>query len=169
MRIELPEDEVMKAMDEAREAGLKVEVHQGLPIWEFMPSPLHVIETARIAGSLRRQASSGDCGCHGLQDMAIMFPDGSLRRPDIAVYCELPEATQTAARKLPEAVVEIVSPGSEVKDLDLSPPFYLLHGVKDVVVFDPRTGSVSHFRREGRKILASPAEIALECGCVVTV
>lgn len=101
--------------------------------------------------------------------MAIQFPDGSLRRPDIAVYCVLPDETQEATRTLPEAVVEVVSPGSEIKDLDLSPPFYLLHGIKDVVVFDPRTGSVSHFRRDGRAYHASPVEIALECGCAVTV
>jgi Uma2 family endonuclease len=66
-------------------------------------------------------------------------------------------------------VIEVVSPGSEVKDMELSPPFYLLHGVKDVVVFDPRTGSVAHFRRDGRKHLTSPLDIELECGCSVTV
>jgi Uma2 family endonuclease len=170
MRIGLPEADVMQAMDEARDAGIKIEVHQGLPIWEFMPSPMHVMQTHRIAASLRRgQGGDENCGCYGLQDMAIMFPDGSLRRPDVSVYCELPPATQEAARKLPEAVIEVVSPGSEVKDLELSPSFYLLHGIKDVVVFDPRTGSIAHFRRDGRTHLASPAEIVLDCGCVVTV
>ncbi len=101
--------------------------------------------------------------------MAIMFPDGSLRRPDIAVYGQLPDETQEAARKLPEAVIEVVSLGSEIKDLELSPPFYLLHGIKDVVVFAPRTGSVVHFRRDGRTHHASPVDLELECGCRVTV
>ena len=169
MRIELPEAEVMRAMDEAREAGVRLEVHQGLPIWEFMPSPLHTMASVRIAASLRRASPESKCGCHGLPDMSILFPDGSLRRPDIAVYCELPPATQESARKLPEAVVEVVSPGSEVKDLELSPSFYLLHGIMDVVVFDPSTGSVAHFRRDGRTHHTSPVEIGLECGCAVTV
>ena len=159
----------MRAMDEADEIGVKLEVHQGLPIWEFMPSPLHTIEAVRISSSLRRTTANDGCGCYGLPDMSIMFPDGSLRRPDIAVYCELPPKTQESARKLPEAVIEIVSPGSEIKDLDLSPSFYLLYGMLDVVVFDPRTGSVNHFRRDGRAHHASPVEIALECGCTVTV
>ena len=169
MRIELPEADVMRAMDEARDVGVKLEVHQGLPIWEMMPSPRHTIQTERVARSLRRSTAGGDCVCHGLQDMAIRFPDGSLRRPDIAVYCQLPEETQEAATRLPEAVIEVVSPGSEIKDLQLSPPFYLLHGVRDVVVFDPLTGSVAHFRRDGRVDHASPVGIALECGCAVTV
>ena len=159
----------MRAMDDAREAGVKLEVHQGLPIWEFMPSPRHTIQTVRIAASLKRSTTGGDCGCHGLPDMSILFPDGSLRRPDISVYCELPEETQESATKLPEAVIEVVSPGSEVKDLELSPSFYLSHGIKDVIAFDPRTGSVSHFRLDGRVHHESPVEIALECGCTVTV
>ena len=166
----MPEADVMRAMDEARDAGVKLEVHEGLPIWEMMPSPRHVIQTERVARSLRREESIGsDCGCYGLQDMAIMFPDGSLRRPDIAIYGQLPDETQEAAHKLPKAVVELVSPGSEIKDLDLSPPFYIYHGVKDVVVFDPRTGVVDHFRRDGHARHASPVEIAFECGCAVTV
>ena len=168
MRIDLPEDEVMRAMDEAHEMGVKLEVHQGLPIWEFMPSPLHTMEAERIAQSVRRLSSEDGCGCHRFQDMTIMFPDGSVRRPDIAVFCRRPEPTQLATRLIPEAVIEVVSPGSEIKDWDLSPPFYLLHGVKDVIVFDPRTGGVVHFRKEGRARHASPVGIALECGCQVT-
>ena len=170
MRIELPEADVIRAMDEAHDAGVRLEVHQGLPIWEFMPSPLNTMETVRIAASLRRMSSDEEsCGCYGLPDMAILFPDGSLRRPDVSIYCELPSRTQEAARVLPKAVIEVVSPGFEVKDLELSPPFYLLHGIQDVVLFDPRTGSVAHFRRDGRTHHASPVEIVLECGCHVTV
>ena len=156
-------------MAEAHDAGVRLEVHQGLPIWEFMPSPLHTMEAERIAESIRRPVEPSDCGCHRYQDMTIRFPDGSIRRPDIAVFCQKPSPTQEATRTIPEAVVEVVSPGSEVKDLDISPPFYLLHGVKDVVVFDPRTGSVNHFRRDSRAHHPSPVEIALECGCSVTV
>jgi len=70
---------------------------------------------------------------------------------------------------IPRAVIEVVSPGSEIKDLELSPPFFLLHGVLDVVVYDPRTAGVSHFWTEGRRHLTSPVTIDLRCGCSVTV
>jgi len=160
----------MHAIDGAHEAGIRLEIHQGLPIWEFSPSPLHTIEAKRIESSVRRNPESPrECGCHSFQDMSIRFPDGSIRRPDISVFCQLPAATQEATAQIPGAVIEVVSPGSEVKDLELSPSFYLMHGVLDVLVFDPRTGVVSHFRRDGRRQLTSPSEVDLECGCLVSV
>jgi Uma2 family endonuclease len=169
MRVELPEAKVMKAMSDADAAGVRLEVHQGLPIWEFHPSPLHVIECERISQSIRESlTNSRGCGCHRYQDMSIRFPDGSVRRPDIAVFCTQPEPTQEATTLIPGAVIEVVSPGSEIKDLELSPSFYLSHGVLDVVVFDPRTGNVLHFRKDGRTIQQTPVAIELESGCQAT-
>lgn len=161
--------EIMRVMGEAHEAGVKLEIHQGPQIWELLPSPLVTIEVKRIEASLRRSSPSSERGCHSFQDMAIRFPDGSIRRPDLAIYCVAPAPTQEAATSVPEAVVEVVSPGSEIKDLQLSPSFYLLHGVRDVLVFEPLTGSVAHFRHDSRRQLRSPAEVDLECGCMVTV
>lgn len=170
MRIELPEAAVMRAMSDADAAGVKLEVHQGLPIWEFHPSPLHVIESERISQSIKKsEVNKTSCGCHRYQDMSIRFPDGSVRRPDIAVFCSKPEPTQEATTLIPSAVIEVVSPGSEIKDMELSPSFYLAQGVLDVVVFDPRTGNVLHFRKDGRSIQQTPVTIELECGCVATV
>ena len=160
----------MRVIESAQDAGIRLEVHQGLPIWEFLPSPIHTIETKRIEGSIRSNShDKSGCGCFSFQDMSVRFPDGSIRRPDISVFSELPAATQEATSLVPAAVIEVVSPGSEVKDLELSPAFYLMHGVLDVVVFEPRTGVVSHFRRTGHAQHASPIELDLECGCLVTV
>jgi len=171
MRIELPEEEVLAAMTAAEEAGIRLEVVQGLPVWEFMPSPIHTIDAKRIDQSVRRgpRASETGCGCFSFQDMAIRFPDGSIRRPDIAVFCQMPERTRTSTTLVPEAVIEIVSPGSEVKDLQLSPSFYLAQGVKDVIVYIPETGVIDHFRHDGRQGYRSLVDIDLECGCIVTV
>jgi Uma2 family endonuclease len=170
MKLESSEKQLMRAIDDAHEVGVKLEVHQGLPIWEFLPSPLHTIEAKRIEQSIRRSLpASTDCGYFSFQDMTIRFPDGSIRQPDIAVFCETPAATQEATEIIPRAIIEIVSPGSEIKDLELSPAFYLMHGVLDVLVFEPRTGVVSHFRRDARHHLNSPVELHLECGCSVTV
>ena len=166
----LTEEEFMAATAAADEAGIKLEMVQGLPIWELLPSPMHTIRSKRIDRSIRPDPSSdAGCGCHSLEDVSIRFPDGSIRRPDIAVFCRLPEETRTSATLVPEAVIELVSPGSEVKDLLLSPGFYLSQGVKDVVVIVPETGIVEHFRRDGRAMHRSPVDLALECGCLVTV
>jgi hypothetical protein len=40
---------------------------------------------------------------------------------------------------------------------------------KDVVVFDPSTLLVLHIRHGSAVRMTSPVEIALQCGCTVTV
>jgi Uma2 family endonuclease len=70
---------------------------------------------------------------------------------------------------MPEAVVEILSPGGQKKDLQVGPPFYLSHGVKDVVVVDPEGDSARHFRSDGERTIPRGTTICLECGCEVTV
>lgn len=47
------------------------------------------------------------------------------------------------------AVIEVVSCGYELKDIELGPPFYLANGVQYVIVFDPATQYVLHFRPSG--------------------
>lgn len=169
MPVALSEAALARLMDEAHETGVRLEVHEGLPIWELCPSPLHTMEAERIVQSIGPSTHPTGCGCHRFQDMAVRFPDGSIRRPDIGVFCERPAATQEATRTVPKAVIEVVSPGSEVKDLELSPPFYLRHGVLDVVVFDPRTGEATWFWQGGQATGQSPWRIELRCGCAVTV
>src|SRR5579871_6328476 len=115
----------MRIMNEAHDAGVKLEIHQGLPIWEFLPAPLHTMEAERISQSVHRSdGAAAGCGYFRFQDMSIRFPDGSIRRPDIAIYCEKPAPTQESTTLITKAIIEIVSPGSEIKDLELSPPFY---------------------------------------------
>ena len=71
---------------------------------------------------------------------------------------------------LPEAVIEILSPEYEAKDLAIGVPFYLRSGIKDVIVFDPGTRTVRHFRPGHSELQCdSPIDIALACGCLVTV
>ena len=69
----------------------------------------------------------------------------------------------------PDAVVEVVSKGYEVKDFEIAPKFYLSQGVKDVVVFDPYTSEVMHVREGEVSRKQSPLKIELLCGCVCTV
>ncbi len=93
---------------------------------------------------------AGDCGCVHALDVYIQFPNG-LKRPDISIFCREPgEAEQDSfLTMVPEAVVEVVSQGYEAKDLEIGPPFYLSQGVKDVIVFDPRTLFVGSASKPG--------------------
>jgi Uma2 family endonuclease len=95
----------------------------------------------------------------------VAFSDGSLKRPDIAIFCREPDEEEEAISLLPEAVIEVVSRGYEAKDLEIAPHFYLAQGVKDVLVFDPYTLLVLHARRDGTSRRISPVSLELECRC----
>ncbi len=156
---------------QAEEAGYRMEIIDGLGVWEVMPSRRHIEAEARIERSVRRDPQSGsDCGCHAYRDLYVRFPNDSLRRPDVAIFCREPDEQDEAVTLVPEGVVEVVSRGSERKDLELSPPFYLAQGVKDVIVLDPYTGIVWHHRTDRAvERHQSPVDLVLRCGCLVTV
>lgn len=157
-----PEDLIMQA----DLLNVRLEIVRGLPIWEASPILAHQLQVDRIRASISPEDTAG-CGCIHIADVLFKFSDSSLKRPDIAVLCKLPEETEQnkALSAVPEAVIEIVSEGYERKDLELAPSFYLSFGVMDVIIFEPQTKIVYHHRKDGVKRLDSPVKIGLECGC----
>ncbi|HZS07493.1 MAG TPA: Uma2 family endonuclease [Blastocatellia bacterium] len=150
----------------ADELGVRLEIVGGLAIWEAHPVYKHQKAIDRIRATIRpADQNSSACECIHASDVYVSFPDGSLKRPDISIFCREPEEEEEAITLVPEAVIEIISKGYEAKDLEIGPHFYLSQGVKDVVVFDPYTLLVLHVRRDGAERKVSPVEIALECGC----
>ena len=110
-------------------------------------------------------ADGAACQCIALPDIQIRFPDGSRKRPDIAVFCSEPEE-DTEVTVIPDAVIEIISKDYEAKDLVVGVPFYQQVGIKDIVVFDPMTGKVSHWQYGvGEKTYKTPAPLTFLCGC----
>jgi Uma2 family endonuclease len=151
----------------AEELGIRLEVVSGLPIWEAHPVWKHQKAIDRIRSSISKRGAA-QCTCVHASAVYVQFPDGSLKRPDISIFCREPDETEDAVTLLPEAVIEVVSRGYEAKDLEIGPPFYLAQGVKDVLVFDPTSLLVLHARRERTVRLTSPQTVSLECGCDVT-
>ena len=154
----------------ADELGIRLEIVGGLPIWEPYPVYKHQKAIDRIRATIEKafppsDPKAGACACIHTSDVYISFPDGSLKRPDIAIFCQEPAEEEEAITLVPEAVIEVVSKGYEAKDLEIGPHFYLSQGVKDVVVFDPYTLLVLHVRRDGVTRRVSPVEIVLECSC----
>ncbi len=149
----------------ADEIGLRLEVVNGLPTWEVHPGFRHQKTVDEIRQTLRRQGDAAACGCFHYADVYVQFPDGSLKWPDVAVFCAEPPITDEALTMIPAAVIEVVSAGYELKDLEIGPLFYLSQGVQDVVVVDPRTLLIMHFRKDGVSRLYPPVEIVLQCGC----
>ncbi len=154
---------------QADELGVRLEIVGGLPIWEAKPLIRHQRAIDRIRASiqksLRASGPESDWGCIHLSDIYIAFPDGSLKRPDVSIFCREPEEQDEAVTLVPEAVIEVISKGYEAKDLEIGPRFYLSQGVKDVIVFDPYTLLVLHVRRDAVARHISPIRIELECGC----
>lgn len=80
----------------AEQAGIKLEYVNGVPIWDASP----VIRHQRIADRIRLSIQStgskdGSCGCIHYADISILFPDGSIKRPDISIFCEEPAEQDT--------------------------------------------------------------------------
>jgi hypothetical protein len=148
---------------------IKLEITGGTRTWRLLPSLRHQKLIDRIRASIAPIAASGtDCGCHHLTDPSLIFPDGSFKRPDIAIFCVEPPDIDESWEQVPEAVIEIISLGYEEKDLSINPPWYLAMGVKDVLVIDPHTGLVRH-HRHGAPVAThhQPKTVELLCGCRV--
>jgi Uma2 family endonuclease len=156
---------------QASELGIRLEIVNGLHIWEAQPVYRHQKHIERIVNGISKpENDQTGCECVHAVDVYVQFPNG-LKRPDISIFCREPseEEQDSALTMIPEAVIEVVSKGYEAKDLEIGPPFYLSQGVKDVVVFDPLTLLVLHVRKDRTTRQVSPVVIELECGCRVVV
>ena len=156
----------------AEDLGVRLEIAGNLPIWEASPLYKHQKEVDRIRNSIKKIETEGNsCDCIDAADVYVQFPDGSLKRPDVSIFCREPseDEQEEVIKQVPEAVIEVISKKYEAKDLEISPPIYLANGVKDVVVFNPYTKEVIHFRPDETRNLVSPVEIELACGCSCTV
>src|SRR5262249_27999534 len=152
----------------ADELGIRLEIISGLPIWEPSPVYKHQKAVDRIRATIEKIIpvdGSQEGACVHAADVYVSFPDGSLKRPDIAIFCREPQEEDEAIKLVPDAVIEVISKGYEAKDLEIAPRFYLSQGVKDIVIFDPYTLLVLHVGRHGTKSSVSPAELIFECGC----
>ena len=152
---------------DASGAPIRLEYVRGHPRWELSPALTHQRIVDRIRATIRpEQPGMGGCGCFHYADVLIKL-GGSFKRPDIAIFCNDPPDQGTALAITPAAVIEIISEGYEEKDLgEDGAPFYVAQGVHDVLVLDPRSGEVHHFRPDQPKaVMMSPVEVNLQCGC----
>ena len=155
---------------EADAMGIKLEVVNGLALWEASPVLLHQSAVVRIIKSMQPIGSHPvGCGCLIYPDVDILFPEGSRKRPDISIFCEEPTELTTAITQVPAAVIEIISKNYEAKDREIGVPFYISQNIRDIVLLDPYTNEVLHYVDGAVKILQSPTLITMQCGCVCIV
>ncbi len=155
----------------SQEMNLRFEKLRGIAVCEANPTPFHQMEIDRIRASVR-VTNPNVSGIH-VANVLFAFEDDTFVQPDIAFLAELPILLETyeALSVVPSAVIEVTSLGFERKDLEFKPRFYLEKGVKDILIFDPRTKVILYHRQEWTepKQFSSPARFELECGCEVTI
>src|SRR5919205_527445 len=97
-----------------REGAIRLEITAGVPTWEAVPGTRHQRTVDRIRASITPIPDhSAGCDCAHLSDVLIRFQDGSLKRPDIAIFCAEPPEQDEALTLIPQAVIEIICPGYE--------------------------------------------------------
>lgn len=152
-----------------REGQIKLEVTGGIPTWRLLPNPRHQMIVDDIRASIHPVSNdSATCGCHHLADVSIRFLDGSIKRPDIAIFCTKPPRQTASLIMIPVVVIEIVSRGYADKDLLVNPQWYLSQGVQEVVVLDPDTGTATHWDGAGTQVYQIPITLTFRSGCTAT-
>src|SRR5580658_8780475 len=94
----------LEQIEAADAAGIKLEMTEGLPTWEFHPTPRHQIVWLTVLRSVRPAPNHTGCACVSLPDIAILFPDGSIKRPVLSIFCEMPRELDEAVASIPKAV-----------------------------------------------------------------
>jgi Uma2 family endonuclease len=172
MTATLSVDDMIFQID-ASGAPVRFEYVRGRMKWEMSPASRHQMAIRHIERSVRPSNQTTGCACYALADVLIRFPDPdqSLKRPDIAIFCVVPPSSDEALTIIPEAVVEVISLGYEDKDIGPDgAPFYVACGVRDVLVVDPRLGTIHHYRpNQPIQTHPTPFTIILECGCRVDI
>lgn len=86
----------------SEELGIKLEIVDGLPIWEASPVMRHQLAVDRIRKSIKRiEANGKTCDCFHVADIYVEFPDGSLKRPDISIFVQRRTKPMKPSRKFP--------------------------------------------------------------------
>lgn len=160
----MDDSEIQAKLLRAEQLGVRLEIVAGLPIWEASPIYKHQKAVDRIRATIQSKDESL-CACVHVADVYINFPDGSLKRPDVSIFCREPDEEEEAIKLVPEAVIEVVSRGYEIKDIEIAPKFYLSNGVKDIIVFNPYTNEVIHTTADETRRDHSPYKVEMICGC----
>ena len=101
------------------ELGLRFELTDSGLTLKAMPGVEHQRSIYQIQRSMDTvQAYGRPCGCQYVADVDLVFPDGTVKRPDVSVSCKRPGQLEGFVHGVPEAV----SPKYEGKDIVCGPP-----------------------------------------------
>ena len=136
------------------DTGFLAELGRGVVIVREVPLPWHLILIDRIRSLLLsyRVSEQGRifCVAGGGECKLPIGPYESERHPDLAVYLTEPPYQNSNAvwsEWIPELVIEVVSPGSEIRDYSEKRDEYLSFGVREYWIVNSDRKEVLVLRR----------------------
>lgn len=100
--------------------------------------------SARLARALEAWVAGPDGRGEVLVDCFVRLDDGNQLGPDVAWYAEAPVETSGAVRsRVPDVVVEVLSPSTRGNDLGVKADVYRRAGVAEYWVVDPEAGTAA--------------------------
>jgi len=111
-------------------------------------SPAPAIKHQKIAGrvySRLEQRLNGKSCMPFIAPVDVILSDDDVVQPDVLVVCDQGKITEKNIQGAPDLVVEVLSPGTALKDLREKKNLYERSGVREYVVIDPLEEYVQRF------------------------
>jgi Uma2 family endonuclease len=115
-------------------------------IYNMSPAP--TIKHQGIVGDfynqLKQQLKGKSCIPY-VAPVDVVFSDDDVVQPDVLVVCDPAKITEKNIQGAPDLVVEVLSPGTVLKDMREKRLLYERSGVREYVVIDPLEEYVQRF------------------------
>ena len=111
-------------------------------------SPAPTIKHQGIVGDfynqLKQQLKGKSCAPY-VAPVDVVLSDDDVVQPDVLVVCDPAKITEKNIQGAPDLVVEVLSPGTALKDMREKKLLYERSGVREYVVIDPLEEYVQRF------------------------
>jgi len=113
-------------------------------VYDMTPAPSFEHQRTSMALSISignalieaRQKHGGACEVVAAP-IDLFLPDESVYQPDLVIVCDPAKITDRGIEGVPDLVVEILSPGTALKDLNLKRRTYESAGVPEYLIVNP--------------------------------
>ena len=118
-------------------------------VWDMTPAPS--FKHQRVVGNVYRllaNALHGKSCVPGLAPTDVVLSEHDVVQPDVFVVCDPTKITDQKIMGAPELVVEVLSPGTSLKDRREKKQLYERSGVQEYLLLEPEGLYVERFVRQ---------------------
>ena len=87
----------------------------------------------------------------GLAPLDVVFDPFNIVQPDLLVVCDRNKVGVKNIQGAPDLIIEVLSPGTSLKDRREKKQLYERFGVREYLLVDPATEYVEHYRLKGKR------------------